>query len=52
MSEMLAAEGRIGAEEVRDVVNRTFEGLLDLSSSHGASLLKFGGDALLLLFAL
>lgn len=51
MSEMLAAEGRIGAEEVRDVVNRTFEGLLDLASSHGASLLKFGGDALLLLFA-
>lgn len=50
MSEMLASLGRIGSEEVREVVNATFTSLLDLAYGEGASLLKFGGDALLLLF--
>ncbi len=50
MSEMLADLGRIGAEEVREVVNKTFTDLLDIAYANGASLLKFGGDALLLLF--
>ena len=50
MSERLAEKGKIGAEEVTDVMNRTFERLLDVSYAAGGGLLKFGGDALLLLF--
>jgi class 3 adenylate cyclase len=50
MSERLAEKGKLGAEEVTEVMNRTFERLLDVSYSAGGGLLKFGGDALLLLF--
>lgn len=50
MSEMLAGLGRLGAEEVEEVVDRTFTALLDIAAEEGGSLLKFGGDALLLLF--
>ncbi|HZQ82929.1 MAG TPA: adenylate/guanylate cyclase domain-containing protein [Gaiellaceae bacterium] len=50
MSEKLAALGRAGAEEVTDVMNATFAALLEVAYAHGGGLLKFGGDALLLLF--
>src|SRR5213080_1537184 len=50
MSERLAEKGKLGAEEVTEVMNRTFERLLDVSYAAGGGLLKFGGDALLLLF--
>jgi class 3 adenylate cyclase/tetratricopeptide (TPR) repeat protein len=50
MSERLAQKGKLGAEEVTDVMNRTFERLLDVSYAAGGGLLKFGGDALLLFF--
>ncbi len=51
MSERLARKGRVGAEEVVTVLNRTFTQLLDLALSLGGDLLKFGGDALLLFFS-
>jgi len=50
MSERLARHGKIGAEEVADGINHCFEQLLDVSYQCSGSLLKFGGDALLLLF--
>lgn len=50
MSERLAGKGRIGAEEVSNVLNNTFTELLTIADQHGGDLLKFGGDALLLLF--
>ena len=51
MSERLAQKGKLGAEEVTDVMNLTFSRLLDVAYSSGGGLLKFGGDALLLFFA-
>jgi class 3 adenylate cyclase/tetratricopeptide (TPR) repeat protein len=51
MSERLSKRGKPGAEEVTDVMNATFAALLEVAYGHGGGLLKFGGDALLLLFA-
>ncbi len=50
MNERLAQKGKLGAEEVTEVMNRTFERLLDVAYAAGGGLLKFGGDALLLFF--
>ena len=50
MSERLSSQGRAGAEEVTEVMNATFEALLDVAYAEGGGLLKFGGDALLLLY--
>lgn len=50
LSERLARKGRIGAEELTDVLNYVFGRMLEVSYLHGGSLLKFGGDALLLMF--
>ena len=51
MSERLARSGKVGAEEVTDVMNATFARLLDHAYREGGSLLKFGGDALLLFYS-
>jgi len=50
MSERLARKGKVGAEEVSMVLNNTFTELLTVAGELGGDLLKFGGDALLLLF--
>lgn len=50
MSERFARKGKVGSEEVAAVLNSTFTELLTVSAAEGADLLKFGGDALLLLF--
>jgi class 3 adenylate cyclase/tetratricopeptide (TPR) repeat protein len=50
MSERLSNVGRAGAEEVTEVMNATFSALLDVAYAQGGGLLKFGGDALLLLY--
>ena len=50
LAERLAAFGRIGAEELTDVLNRVFSSMIDLAYERGAVQLKFGGDALLLMF--
>jgi len=50
MSEQLSSRGRAGAEEVTDVMNATFSALLEQAYALGGGLLKFGGDALLLLY--
>jgi class 3 adenylate cyclase/tetratricopeptide (TPR) repeat protein len=50
MSERLSNLGKAGAEEVTGIMNATFSALLEEAYGQGGSLLKFGGDALLLLF--
>jgi class 3 adenylate cyclase len=50
MSERLARFGKAGAEAVTDVIGSCFNRLLTEAYAFGATLLKFGGDALLLFF--
>lgn len=49
MSERLSRLGRIGAESVTDVISTCFNRMLHEAYAFGATLLQFGGDALLLL---
>lgn len=51
LSEKLAKAGRVGAEEMADAINRCFTELLAIAYEEDGSLLKFGGDALFLLFS-
>jgi class 3 adenylate cyclase/tetratricopeptide (TPR) repeat protein len=50
MTETLGARGKIGAEEVAELINATFEPLLAAAYEYGAGLIKWGGDATLLFF--
>lgn len=50
LSERLAKQGPVGAEELTEVLGRCFAELLAVAYARGGSLVKFGGDALLLLF--
>ncbi|MGZ4315726.1 MAG: AAA family ATPase [Gaiellaceae bacterium] len=50
LTESLARRGKIGAELLRDILDGVFTSLLDEAYDWGAGLLKWGGDALLLLF--
>ena len=50
LSERLARKGREGAEQITDAIGRSFEAVLAVAYENGGSLLKFGGDALLLWF--
>jgi class 3 adenylate cyclase/tetratricopeptide (TPR) repeat protein len=50
LSEQLARKGREGAEQITDAIGNSFESMLRVAYENGASLLKFGGDALLLWF--
>jgi len=51
LTERLAARGKVGAEEITDVIGTVFGELLGVATSYGADLLKWGGDAVLLFFA-
>jgi class 3 adenylate cyclase/tetratricopeptide (TPR) repeat protein len=50
LSERLARTGPEGAEHLTDTINSCFSALLADAYAHGGSMLKFGGDALLLWF--
>ena len=50
LSERLARAGQEGAEQLVDVINACFTALLADAYSRGGSLVKFGGDAMLLFF--
>ena len=50
LSERLARKGNEGAEHLVDTINCCFSALLADAYAHGGSMLKFGGDALLLWF--
>jgi len=51
LSEQLSRKGREGAEEITDLIGGSFDSVLEAAYENGGSLLKFGGDALLLWFA-
>ena len=50
LTERLAQRGKAGAEEMGDLLNQVFEQLLTAAYQYGANLIKWGGDAVLLLF--
>jgi class 3 adenylate cyclase/tetratricopeptide (TPR) repeat protein len=50
LAERLARQGRIGGEELIETLGRIFGGMLEVARANGGELLKFGGDALFLLF--
>jgi class 3 adenylate cyclase/tetratricopeptide (TPR) repeat protein len=50
LSERLARRGHLGAEELTQTLSTCFGDLLTASYADGGSLVKFGGDALFLLF--
>src|SRR5665213_226107 len=50
LTERLAGKGKIGAEEMSDILDVTFAALLAVAYDHGGWLVKWGGDAVLLLF--
>src|SRR5690242_8017124 len=50
LSEALAQKGREGAEQITDAIEKVFGELLGIAYERGGTLLKFGGDALLLWF--
>ena len=51
LSEQLARKGREGAEQIAEVIGSSFESILEVAYGNGGSLLKFGGDSLLLWFS-
>ncbi len=50
LTERLTRQGRIGAEDIVEALNRVFGPMLTIAAARGGELLKFGGDALLFLF--
>jgi len=50
MSDRLSFSGRLGAEELATIINGVFDPLLDIVFSYGGDVIKFGGDAFLVLF--
>jgi len=50
LSEALAQKGREGAEQITETIEHVFGVLLGVAYDRGGTLLKFGGDALLLWF--
>jgi class 3 adenylate cyclase/tetratricopeptide (TPR) repeat protein len=50
LTERLAGKGKIGAEEMSNLLDVTFAALLGVAYDYGAWLVKWGGDAVLLLF--
>ncbi|MGC9961347.1 MAG: adenylate/guanylate cyclase domain-containing protein [Acidimicrobiales bacterium] len=51
LTERLAARGKVGAEEITDVIGSVFSEMLGVAAAYGADLLKWGGDASLLFFS-
>jgi len=50
LSERLQAKGRLGAEELVLLISRSYSGLIDIALRYGGDVLKFRGDALLIVF--
>lgn len=50
LSERLAALGHEGAEQLTDLLNRCFTEMIAACEHRGGDIVKFGGDALLVLF--
>src|SRR5437773_2940694 len=50
LTERLAKRGKVGAEELNDILDRGLTDLVAVAYADGAGLIKWGGDAVLLLF--
>jgi class 3 adenylate cyclase/tetratricopeptide (TPR) repeat protein len=50
LSERLQEKGKLGAEELIMLISRCYGGLIDIALRYGGDVLKFRGDALLLVF--
>jgi class 3 adenylate cyclase/tetratricopeptide (TPR) repeat protein len=50
LTERLGTRGKAGAEEMAELLNGAFDELLTAAYDFGANLIKWGGDAVLLLF--
>ena len=50
LSERLAERGKLGAEELIMLISGCYSGLIEIGKRYGGDVLKFRGDALLLLF--
>lgn len=50
LSEELARQGKVGAEQITEIINGAFTELLTVSRLEGGDVISFGGDATLLLF--
>ncbi len=50
LSERLQEKGKLGAEELILLISRCYSGLIDIAQRYGGDVLKFRGDALLLVF--
>jgi class 3 adenylate cyclase/tetratricopeptide (TPR) repeat protein len=51
LAERLQARGKAGAEELVTRISGVFDALIEVAERHGGDVLKFRGDALLLLYA-
>lgn len=50
LSERLAGKGKARAEEITVLINTCFEALIGAAYGYGGEVIKFGGDAFLVLF--
>lgn len=50
LSERLQEKGKLGAEELITLISRCYGGLIDIAARYGGDVLKFRGDALLMVF--
>ena len=50
LSERLQEKGKLGAEELITLISRCYSGLIDIAARYGGDVLKFRGDALLMVF--
>ena len=50
LTERLSRKGKVGAEEMNDLLDSCFTELLSVAYDYGAGVIKWGGDAVLLLF--
>ena len=50
LSERLQEKGKLGAEELITLISRCYGGLIDVAARYGGDVLKFRGDALLMVF--
>jgi class 3 adenylate cyclase/tetratricopeptide (TPR) repeat protein len=51
LTERLSKKGKVGAEEMNDLLDGLFAQLLPVAYDYGGNVVKWGGDAILLLFA-
>ena len=50
LSERLQEKGKLGAEELITLISRCYSALIDIAARYGGDVLKFRGDALLMVF--